>query len=75
LIFGTIDRKLYSVDVTLGSTFEAGVPRLLFELPGTLAGVRFAPSADAQRFLVPLISNTNPPTLAAVLNWTADIKK
>ena len=74
LIFGTSDRKIFAVDVKLGSTFEAGVPRKLFDLPGTMAGVRFAPSADAQRFLVPLLSETVRPSLTVVSNWTADIK-
>ncbi len=65
-----------ATDVKLGTTFEAGVPRQLFQLPGRLAGERFAISADAQRFLVPLVPQTlDRPMLTTVLNWTADIKK
>ena len=75
LIFGTADRKIMAVDVKLGTSFEPGVPRQLFEIPQTMAGVRFAISSDAQRFLIPLFSETNRPTLTTVLNWTADIKK
>jgi Tol biopolymer transport system component len=75
IIFGTGDRKIMAVDVKLGTSFEAGVPRQLFEIPETMAGVRFAITADAQRFLIPLLSNTNRSTLTTVLNWTADIKK
>jgi len=76
IIFGTIDGTIMAVDVKLGATFEAGVPRQLFKIPGALAGVRFAITADAQRFLVPLIPQAaDRPTLTAVLNWTAEIKK
>ena len=75
IIFGTGDRKIMAVDVKLATSFEAGVPRQLFEIPETMAGVRFAITADAQRFLIPLLSNTNRSTLTTVLNWTADIKK
>lgn len=76
LIFGTVDGKIMSADVKLGATFEAGVPRQLFQLPGRQAGERFAITADAQRFLVPLIpQGIDRPALTTVLNWTADIKK
>src|SRR5262249_55834067 len=36
LIYGTLDRKVYAVDVKLGATFEAGTSRMLFETPGTM---------------------------------------
>lgn len=76
LIFGTVDGKIMSADVKLGATFEAGVPRQLFQLPGRQAGERFAITADAQRFLVPLIpQGIDRPALTTVLNWTADIRK
>ncbi len=76
LIFGTIDGKMMAADVKLGTTFEVGVPRQLFQLPGRQAGERFAITADAQRFLVPLVPQSlDRPTLTTVLNWTADIKK
>jgi serine/threonine protein kinase/Tol biopolymer transport system component len=75
LIFGTADRKVFAVDVKLGNTFEAGVPRKLFDVPGAMAGVRFAITADAQRFLIPLSPPTDRRTFTTVLNWTAEIKK
>jgi len=64
-----------AVDVKLGTSFEQGMPRKLFDLPQTMAGVRFAISSDAQRFLVPLNPGTNRTTITTVLNWTSDIKK
>ncbi len=54
LFYIAADRKLMAVDVKLGATFEAGVPRPLF---GTRAfnvanaGNSYAVSADGQRFL------------------------
>src|SRR5262249_33541408 len=75
IIFGTADKKIMAVDVKLGTSFELGVPRKLFELPQTMAGVRFAISPDAQRFLVPLLSDTGRPILTIVLNWNSEIRK
>jgi serine/threonine-protein kinase len=75
IIYGTADRKIMAVDVKLGRSFEFGVPRKLFDIPQTMAGVRFAITPDAQRFLVPLLSDTNAAALSVVLNWNADIGK
>jgi hypothetical protein len=74
-----------TVDVTTtGVTFEASVPRALFDIAGSAVGLvgptsrsgAFIPSADGQKFLVALqppgqISNP----LTIVLNWTAGLKK
>jgi Tol biopolymer transport system component len=78
-------RRLMAVDVrTSGTTFEASVPRALFDIAGSAVGLvgptsrsgAFIPSADGQKFLVALqppspISNP----LTIVLNWTAGLKK
>jgi Tol biopolymer transport system component len=78
-------RRLMTVDVTTtGVTFEASVPRALFDIAGSAVGLvgptsrsgAFIPSADGQKFLVALqppgqISNP----LTIVLNWTAGLKK
>ena len=51
------EKHLFSVDVTLGSTFSAGIPRLVFDLPATLeltsGGVtpNYDVSLDGSRFL------------------------
>jgi hypothetical protein len=76
IIFDSSDGKMMAADVKLGTTFEAAVPRTLFEVPGTIVGGQFALTADAQRFLLPLAPpTTERPSLTTVLNWTADIKK
>jgi Tol biopolymer transport system component len=75
IIFETPDQKVMAVDVKLGTTFEAGIPHLLFDLPSAIVGGRLAMAADAQRFLVPLPPKSGESaSLRAVLNWTADIK-
>ena len=69
-----------AADVKLGaSTFEAGVPRALFQTrvvgypnPRNVYEV----SADGQRFLIirPLEEATSTP-ITVVVNWTADLKR
>ncbi len=75
IVFQAADGKMMAVDVKLGATFEAGIPRALFQVPGPIIGSRFAMSSDAQRFLFPLAPQTGDrATLTTVLNWTSDIK-
>ncbi len=68
-----------AVDVKGDSTFQAGLPRELFDARVSgLTDVRFhyAVSRDGQRFLVNSLSEgegTSPITV--VLNWTAGLKK
>jgi serine/threonine protein kinase len=76
IVFNSIDGQMMAVDVKLGTTFEAGVPHVLFKIPGTIVAQRFVVASDAQRFLLPFAARAGGrQTLAAVLNWTADIKK
>ena len=78
-------RRLMAVDVrTSGATFEASVPRALFDIAGSAVGLvgpsarsgAFVASPDGQKFLValqPPSQVSNPLTI--VLNWTAGLKK
>jgi eukaryotic-like serine/threonine-protein kinase len=76
IVFQAVDGKMMAVDVKLGATFEAGIPRALFQVPGPVIGNRFAMSSDAQRFLFPLAPQTGDrAALTTVLNWASDIKK
>lgn len=64
-----------------GSTFEAGVPKALFDLrvqTPALPGPRnfYIAAADGKRFVVTSVSEeriTTPTTV--VLNWAADLKQ
>jgi eukaryotic-like serine/threonine-protein kinase len=68
--------KIMAVDVTLGTSFQAGVPHQLFQAPSSIIGNRFVVTADGKRFLLPLAArSTERPRLTAVLNWTADVRK
>ena len=67
-------RKLMAVDVrTVGATFQAGVPRALFEAnldPRTTVRNRYIPSPDGQRFLmIAPAEQAGPTPLTVVLNW------
>jgi Tol biopolymer transport system component len=74
------DGKLTAVTVTTdGSTFEAGVPRTLFdvETPEAIAPfpTDYAATDDAQRFLVnTVVDQPARPAVTVVLNWTARLK-
>jgi len=73
------DSRLTAVDVTAGSSFEAGVPRALFEIgstPGVGLRHRYDVTSDGQRFLVVRGTETQETSpITVVLNWTADLKK
>lgn len=65
-----------AVDVKLGTTFEASVPRELFQFSGVRVANRIVMTSDAQRFLLPIAAQSGDrPAITAVLNWAADIKK
>jgi serine/threonine protein kinase/Tol biopolymer transport system component len=72
------DKKLMSVDVQAGATFEVGVPKPLFDtrVENYTYSNRYAVSPDGQRFLinVPVGAQTSTP-ITVVLNWTADLKR
>ncbi len=58
---------------TVGATFQAGVPRALFEAnldPRTTSRNRYIPSPDGQRFLmIAPAEQAGPTPLTVVLNW------
>ena len=75
ILFDSPDGEIMAVDVKLGTTFEAGIPHELFQLPAPNV-TRFVVSPDAQRFLFATpIQTGERPSLTAVVNWTAGIKK
>ncbi len=80
LFFLGLDGKLMAVDVnTTGATFEAGIPKPLFQtqLNGGAAGRNFYVVApDGRRFLmlVPVEPNNAEP-ITVVVNWPALLKK
>jgi hypothetical protein len=75
IIFVTRDSKIMAADVKLGRTFEASVPRQLFQFSGTRVSNRIVMTPDAQRFLIPLTAEPERHFLMTILNWTGDIKK
>ena len=76
VIYNTSDLKIMAVDVNPGSTFEVGVPRMLFEIPNQTVNIRCAMTPDGQRFLFPFpATETARPPITLLTNWTATIKK
>jgi hypothetical protein len=76
-------RKLVGVDVAATPSFQAGVPKVLFEAAisnGTVFGNfsrhQWDVTADGKRFLIntDAIENNSAP-INVVLNWTAGLKK
>jgi hypothetical protein len=66
-----------AVEVKPGSSFEAGVPKVMFDLAGKTRGNPvFAATADGQRFLI-VSQERDTPNLqfTVVVNWAADLKK
>jgi hypothetical protein len=68
-----------AVGTKLGTTFEAGVPKALFEtrIPVlTTFRNHYAVTGDGQRFLINSgLEETNFTPLSVVVNWTADLKR
>ncbi|MGH9880851.1 MAG: protein kinase domain-containing protein, partial [Pyrinomonadaceae bacterium] len=79
LFYIAADRKLMTVDVKLGATFEAGVPKTLFAthvLSLTDFRNHYVVSTDGQRFLInSTIEETSATPINVVVNWTADLKR
>jgi eukaryotic-like serine/threonine-protein kinase len=86
LFFVASNRKLTAVPVNVvnaGATFDAGPPKILFDVPrlqfgatGLFSEWQYAPSADGQRFLVRVpVSETSFPPATVVLNWASGIRK
>jgi hypothetical protein len=81
LFYLSMDRKMMAVPVTIGSKFEAGVPRALFDAPVPPLGIsvdraHYAAASDGQRFLVrkEFEDKTGSP-LTIVLDWTGELPK
>jgi eukaryotic-like serine/threonine-protein kinase len=68
---------MMGVEVKSGSSFEAGVPKMLFDFAGRNRGNPiFAATADGQRFLiVGQVEDTANLQYTVVVNWTAEAKK
>ena len=78
MFYITADRKLMAVDVSLGPTFKAGIPKTLFatrNLNLTEVRTQYAATADGQRFLINSnAEETNTTPISVVVNWTVGLK-
>ena len=78
LFFRSLDQKLMAVDILPGTTFQAGIPRALFQgqFAGGAASTKYMPDPSGQKFLVvaPMSRDALSPT-TVVLNWFAGLGK
>ena len=64
-----------AVEAGAGATFQPGIPQPLFETHISSPFVRFAVTANGQRFLLPSpVTGVNTSPLTVVINWTRGIK-
>ena len=72
----TPDGKVMVVPVTTSPTFQAGVPKFLFQVPPQNRRSTGIHTADGKRFLFPVPADqTAQPPFTVVLNWQAGLKK
>jgi len=74
LYFRSLDQKLMAVDIPAGATFQAGIPKALFQgqFATGAASTKYMPDSTGQKFLVvaPMSRDALLPT-TVVLNWFA----
>jgi len=78
LLYVTPEGKLMSVDVTLGGTFKAGAPKVLFRARiygGGSSRQRWDVTPDGQRFLIIAVGGDASARLTLVENWAALLRK
>ncbi len=79
MFFVTLDNRIMAVDVDPGSKFRAGVPKMLFKVPGYTTGGsglgRYSVTRDGKRFLISISNAEAESPITAVLNWTAKLKQ
>jgi Tol biopolymer transport system component len=75
LFYIAADGKMMAVAVKSGPSFEAGIPRALFDYK-SMRGWSYEVTRDGQRFLIATqIEEKSPAPWTVVLNWTAELKR
>ena len=74
LFFLDAERRMVSMDVNAGATFEHGAPKTLFATGIITPDSRFDVTADGRRFIIPAgVSNGSAPA-TVVVNWMKSIR-
>src|SRR5262249_47093299 len=73
----SLDGKILAVDMTAGSTLEAGAPHVLFQprFQGDLVVSQYCVTHDGQRFLLAEPVDRTKAEITVVVNWTAGLKR
>jgi Tol biopolymer transport system component len=69
------DGKLMAVTASAGSTFQASIPRVLFQIPQSGQVLKLVAAPDGKRFLFLAPDKQEETPLTVVLNWQAGLKK
>lgn len=80
LFYLGFDGKVYAIPVKPGPTPDFGPPEALFEISTEARAavhsiMRFDVTPDGQRFLIPVITGGERPSIVVVQNWEASLKK
>src|SRR5215470_6586495 len=81
LFFVSLDNRMMAVDLELAPKFHAGVPKVLFRIPGYGGGSqgggtgRYSVTRDGKRFLIPINTELTDSPITVVLNWTTALNK
>jgi Tol biopolymer transport system component len=76
IFFVSPDQTMMAVDVRVGQTLSAGVPRKLFQTGPVLNNFSYDVSADGERFLISQRRGTIPDTpITVVLNWWVELEE
>jgi serine/threonine protein kinase len=78
LYYISADAHVMAVQIMANQPFRAGVPKALFQAPGTLVGPfrqTWSVTPDGKRFLFLATTEQGPPPFNVVLNWPAALKK
>jgi eukaryotic-like serine/threonine-protein kinase len=78
LVYTGLDQiTLMSVSVDTSHSFQAGTPRVLFQMPGDRGGTNIvAPSPDLKRFLMAIpVEQKGASSFTVMLNWPSVLKK
>jgi hypothetical protein len=67
------DGKVMAVEVAAGVLFQAGTPKLLFQISGILP--EWNVQAGGKRFLVAVPVDQTQAPFTVLLNWTAALRK
>jgi dipeptidyl aminopeptidase/acylaminoacyl peptidase len=75
LFFVSSESTIMAVDVTIGDSFSAGVPRELFRTPRVSPTMGYDVTAEGDRFLIPQVPGQEDVPITVVRNWWVELER